>query len=100
MTLTHQDIMRQLRQQNYVLVPFALPSPVIHDAMAAFFRFLDEPPAIREHIDFTVAPLHRRGDVGFKQRDPGEDIYNDSKEFFHFHPAILNAAARFSLSNR
>ncbi|QRN03313.1 hypothetical protein GH742_05220 [Legionella sp. MW5194] len=95
MPLTHQDIMRQLRQQNHVLVPFALPSTVIHDAMAAFFRFLDEPPVIREHIDFTIAPLHRRGDVGFKQRHPGDDIYNDSKAFFHFHPAIFQRYGTF-----
>lgn len=89
MPLSHQDIMRQLQQQNYVLVPFALSPTVIHEAMAAFFNFLNEPSAVREHINFTVAPMHRRGDVGFKQRDPKEDIYNDSKEFFHFHPAIF-----------
>ena len=45
--------------------------------------------ALKNYIDFTIAPLHRRGDVGFKHRDPNDHLYNDCKDFFHFHPALF-----------
>lgn len=62
---------------------------VIEDAVLAFFKFLNEPEAVKSHIDFSIAPKHRRGDVGYKRRDAADHIYNDNKDFFHYHPAIL-----------
>ena len=43
--------------------------------------------------------MHRRGDIGFKHRDPGDDIYNDSKDFFHFHPFIFEKYQDFINKN-
>jgi hypothetical protein len=33
--------------------------------------------------------------VGYKHRDPSDHIYNDSKEFFHFHPALFEKYPEF-----
>jgi hypothetical protein len=33
--------------------------------------------------------------VGFVHRDPNDHIYNDSKDFFHYHPAILEKYGDF-----
>lgn len=99
MNLSYQDIHESLQERFYVNVPFSISTDIINDAIQAFFKFLNEPGDIKSHIDFTIAPKHRRGDVGFKQRDPNDHIYNDSKAFFHFHPALFDRYADFLDSN-
>lgn len=89
MNLSYQDIRKSLQEQFYVNVPFPISTDILNDAIQAFFKFLDEPDLVKNHIDFTIAPKHRRGDVGFKHRNPNNHIYNDSKTFFHFHPALF-----------
>ncbi len=84
-----------LRKNSYVNVPFPLNPSVIKEAVQAFFKFLNQPDSVKTHIDFTIAPNHRRGDIGFKHREPDEHIYNDSKDFFHFHPDIFEKYAPF-----
>lgn len=59
------------------------------EAIQAFFKFLEEPDEIKSHIDFSIAPLHRRGDVGFRHREAENHMYDDNKDFFHFHPALF-----------
>lgn len=93
------DVVRALQKRPYVQVPFDISHAQIDAAVQAFFKFLEEPDAVKEHIDFKIAKAHRRGDVGFKHRDPGEDIYNDSKDFFHFHPDIFDHYAPFIAAN-
>jgi isopenicillin N synthase-like dioxygenase len=88
-SLNFSDIQKSLQRDYYVNVPFPIKPDEIEAAVQAFFRFLEEPEEVKQHIDFTIAPLHRRGDVGYKHRDPSDHIYNDSKEFFHFHPALF-----------
>lgn len=88
--LDHAKIYQSLIEQQYATIPFDVDSKAIDNAMAAFMRFLDEPEDIKKHIDFSIAPLHRRGDVGYKHREAQDHIYNDDKEFFHFHPALLD----------
>lgn len=87
--LSGADIQKSLAEDFYVNVPFPVEASTVDAAVQAFFKFLEEPESVKNHIDFTIAPLHRRGDVGFKHRDPNDHIYNDSKEFFHFHPAVF-----------
>lgn len=87
--LNFEDIQNSLQEKFYANIPFPMPRSAIEEAVQAFFKFLHEPNDVKEHIDFTIAPEHRRGDVGYKHRDPGDHIYNDSKEFFHYHPALL-----------
>ena len=84
-----------LQKQYYAYVPFLIEDKVYEDAMQAFFKFLDTPDNIKNHIDFKITDVHRRGDIGFKHRDPANDIYNDSKDFFHFHPAIFDKYPEF-----
>lgn len=88
-SLSFEKIYTDLQKQFYVNVPFNIPEAELEEAVQAFFKFLAEPDSIKTHIDFSIAPLHRRGDVGFRHRDPNEGIYNDSKDFFHYHPALF-----------
>lgn len=93
------DIQKSLIQQSYAPVPFPLGSPVFEEAIQAFFKFLEEPDPIKNHIHFSIAPLHRRGEVGFVRRDPNDHVYNDSKDFFHYHPAIFEKYGAFLTSH-
>jgi hypothetical protein len=99
MTLNENEIYQTLQEQFYIPVPFGIEPNIITDAVNAFFRFLQEPDEIKQHIDFTIAPKHRRGDVGFKHREADEGIYNDNKDFFHFHPAIFEQYDEFLKAN-
>ncbi|WP_131783260.1 hypothetical protein [Legionella gresilensis] len=89
MEITEQ-ILNELKQQSYVQLPFNLTQQQINKAITAFFQFLKEPKEIKQVINFSIAPNHRRGDVGYQQRQADDHIYNDNKEFFHFHPAIFD----------
>lgn len=93
--LSLKEITQSLEEKFYVNVPFPLEPSVIEEAVQAFFKFLDQPDSVKTHIDFTIAPNHRRGDIGFKHREPDEHVYNDSKDFFHFHPDLLEKYASF-----
>lgn len=98
-SLDFTKIYADLQEQFYVNVPFNIPRSDLEEAIQAFFKFLAEPDSIKTHIDFSIAPLHRRGDVGFRHRDPSEDIYNDSKDFFHYHPALFEKYPDFLEKN-
>lgn len=84
------ECVRDLYARPYSAVPFSIGADQIQSAMDAFLNFLSLPEDVKRHIDMKIAPRHRRGDLGYKSRVPEEDIYNDSKEFFHYHPVILN----------
>lgn len=99
MQIYNKNIYNQLQERYFAQIPFPLPRTQIEEAVVAFLKFLDEPESVKNHIDFTIAPMHRRGDVGFKHRDPGDHIYNDSKDFFHYHPAIFEKYADFVQKN-
>jgi len=87
--LSAEGIYKALSSQSYITVPFSIDRAVIEEAVQAFFLFLEEPESVKNHIDFSIAPLHRRADVGYKHRESGDRLYDDSKDFFHFHPALL-----------
>ncbi|HHF7344097.1 TPA: hypothetical protein ACPSKB_000498 [Legionella feeleii] len=87
--LIRDETIQFLQKQKYMQIPFAIKQDVLEEAVIAFFKFLEEPDSVKNYIDFTIAPIHRRGDVGFKHRDPNNHRYNDSKDFFHFHPALF-----------
>ncbi len=99
MRLDKKYLYHSLQKQYYAHVPFVMEGKVYEDAIQAFFKFLDTPDNIKNHIDFKITDVHRRGDVGFKHRDPANDIYNDSKDFFHFHPAIFDKYPEFVENN-
>lgn len=89
--LLHTD----LQEKYYTSVPFPVPDSQIQLAVDAFLTFLQEPSPLKEHINFSIAPEHRRGDVGFQKRASANDLYNDDKEFFHFHPAVFDRYGAF-----
>lgn len=95
----YEDIEKSLREKCYVHIPFPADKSLIQEAISAFFKFLEEPDNIKNYIDFTIAPNHRRGDIGFKHRDPDDHMYNDSKDFFHYHPAIFEKHPDFVKEN-
>jgi len=90
-----EDLYKALKRDCYVNVPFPISRDILDESIQAFFQFLNEENDIKNHIDFSIAPLHRRGDIGFKHRDPGDHIYNDNKDFFHFHPTIFDQCGDF-----
>lgn len=95
-----EDLQAQFKDKNYARVDFPLPSTEIQDAADSFFTFLKEPDAIKRHIDFKITgPDHRRGEVGYTHRAPTEGPYGDSKDFFHFHPAIFEKYEEFLTLN-
>jgi hypothetical protein len=87
--LCANTLYHSLQTRFFAPVPFPMERQQLIDAMQAFFRFLEEPDEVKSHIDFSIAPLHRRGDVGFKHREAENHIYDDNKDFFHFHPALF-----------
>lgn len=99
MSLCFENLYKELQKQFYANISFPIENPHILSAIQAFFNFLEEPDVIKTHINFSIAPQHRRGEVGFRHRDPGEDSYNDSKDFFHFHPTIFEKYADFLEKN-
>ena len=92
-------IYEQLKQKNFAEIPFIFDKNQIQPAIDAFFLFLEQPEAIKNQIYFTIAPNHRRGDVGYKHRNAEDHIYNDSKDFFHFHPALIEKYSSFLKKN-
>jgi len=84
-----------LYTQPYIQVPFPISRPQILMALDAFFAFLRLPDAIKFHIDTKISPKHRRGELGLTHRDPGDDVYRDSKDFFHFHPILFQEYDEF-----
>lgn len=99
MILTGETIFQHLKKQNFVQIPFSIDQEVLQKAIVSFFKFLEEPDEVKNQIDFTIAPEHRRGDVGFKHRAAADHVYNDSKDFFHFHPALFEKYEQFLKEN-
>lgn len=97
--LTIDQIDRELKSKYFVNVPVEFSNDQINSAIASFTKFLELPENIKNHIDFSISEKHRRGDVGYKSRKPEDDIYNDSKEFFHYHPAILEKYPEYIKEN-
>lgn len=93
--LNFDEIQKSFQEKYYVNVLFPVAQLSIDEAVQSFFKFLDEADDVKNHIDFKIATKHRRGDIGFKHRHAEDDIYNDSKEFFHFHPVIFEEYADF-----
>lgn len=93
------DYFSLLVQKPYFHVEFPINRSELEDAVSSFLHFLSLPDDIKSHIDVKIAPRHRRGDIGFRRRDPESDIYNDAKEFFHYHPIVLTQYKDFLLKN-
>lgn len=60
-----------LYKKPYALIPFSVKKAQIEEAIGSFFEFLKLPENIKQHIDLKISPLHRKGDIGFKHRNPG-----------------------------
>ncbi len=95
MTINGKELFDSLKKKPYVHIPFSIKHAQLDDAMDSYIKFLALSDEVKNHIDLKISPMHRRGDIGFKHRDPSEDIYNDSKDFFHFHPLILEEYGEF-----
>lgn len=86
---------QDLQDRAYTYIPFAYPKDKIKMAVQSFMAFLELPNEVKQHIDFSISPLHRRGDVGYKHRTSADGSYNDTKDFFHFHPALFDRYEEF-----
>lgn len=85
----------ELYKKTYTNVAFPISQIQIENAMTAFFEFLELSQDKKEHISLKISPLHRRGELGFVHRNPEDNIYNDSKDFFHYHPVIEKQYVEF-----
>ena len=93
----HDQIFKDLLEQNYSCIEFPVTPEQIRAAIAAYQEFLKLPMEIKSHISFTTNPNSRRGDVGYVERDPKDSVYNDRKRFFHYHDAIKSRYKEFLL---
>jgi hypothetical protein len=97
MSLTNQ--LTNLSHNSYTIIPFPYSQEYISQAVELFFKFLCLPDKVKSHIDSKVSPRHRRGELGFRKREAENDLYNDDKEFFHFHPIIFEQFKTFIEQN-
>lgn len=88
-----------LYKKPYASIPFPITQEQIEKAVAAFFDFLSLSAEQKHYINFKISPMHRRGELGFTHRNPDDHIYNDSKDFFHYHPVIQEQYASFINAN-
>jgi isopenicillin N synthase-like dioxygenase len=101
MTPSHlEKLEKDLCEQYFTTIPFPISRQQITDAVDAFMAFLNEPEDIKDHIKFRVCHTHRRGDIGYVHRDPDDSIYNDSKDYFHYHDAIFDRYPEFLEQNQ
>lgn len=84
------DLEKNLKEQFYTHVPFPMTQEEIKAAVDAFMIFLNEPEVVKQQIKFRICDSHRRGDIGYTHRDPDDSIYNDSKDYFHYHDLIID----------
>ncbi len=91
------DFSAQFAQKAYFQVPFPLSHDVLTGAIEAFFDFLEAPNDVKMHMQQKISPLHRRGDLGFVHRESSDPsrLFNDSKDYFHYHPMLLTVYADF-----
>lgn len=90
-----KGLYQSLQERFYAEIPFPIDPTLVSKAIEAFFKFLNLPEEIKSYIQFSIAPKHRRGDVGYKHRNAEDHIYDDNKDFFHYHPAIFEEYASF-----
>lgn len=84
------DVWEDLCKRAYTQVPFPMGKEQIQIVMGSFFEFLSLSDEVKRCMDMKIASKHRRGDLGYKHRFPEDDMYNDSKEFFHYHPVLMS----------
>lgn len=89
----------ELYKKPYTNVPFPIHKIQIKAAIDSFFEFLNLPLDKKGTIHLKISPQHRRGELGFVHRDPEDHLYNDSKDFFHYHPIIEKQYADFIQQN-
>ena len=99
MMITKEFLFARLKEEPYLMLPFPISRLQIEEAISSFFKFLELPDLLKNHIDLKIQSLHRRGDIGLKHRDPKDNPYNDSKDFFHFHPLIFERYPLFLNNN-
>jgi len=99
MAINYPKIRKELQENHYANIPIPLTQKIIEEGMQSFLAFLKEPDEIKNHINFSISPLHRRGDVGFKHREPKDGPYRDSKSFFHYHPLLIEKYEDFLKDN-
>ena len=95
MTMTAETLREHLKNKPYLQLPFPVNNVSLDKAITSYFKFLELPDEVKSYINIKISPLHRRGDIGFAHREPSDGIYNDSKDFFHFHPKIFDEYKNF-----
>jgi isopenicillin N synthase-like dioxygenase len=84
--ISYADVERQIQQQAYAVVPFAVSRAEFNQAIDVFVRFLALPLETKEKIYFKLRPDDRGTEVGYKRylRNEGQ---TDNREYVHYHRA-------------
>jgi len=53
--ICEETLYKALKEQFYIHVPFHLEKEDLEDAANAFFKFLEEPEEVKNHIDFSIS---------------------------------------------
>lgn len=90
-----KDFDEKLSKHLSCPIYFPVNHATISLAFQSFLRFTELSEAVKNEIDYRVCKTHRRGDIGYKKREPSDGLYRDSKEFFHYHPSIMELYPEF-----
>lgn len=83
-----QRIVTEIMDRNYALVSFSLPWSKLKEVADLFISFCALPADVKAR--FAAAhPEEPTGYIGYQRRDRSKGHY-ETKEMFHFHPAIFN----------
>ncbi len=86
MPLASNDLLSQIRENAYAVVPFPVSKAEFQSAMDCYVAFLALPQDVKDGIYFNIDLGDERGaDVGYqiRRREAGQI---DNREFFHYHP--------------
>lgn len=97
--ITKNKIIEDLKKQYYSQIDLPINNKEINLAVDNFLKFLQLDNKTKNTINFDIAPNHRRGEIGYRNRKSEDHIYNDDKEFFHYHPLIIEKYSDFLTQN-
>ncbi len=80
------DMRAQIRERNYIEIPFLLDRAYFETAAKQFMNFLSYPDTFKSQFHFKLYPDDDGSDVGYVRTISATG--KDDKEYFHYHPLI------------
>ena len=80
--LTYEKILSNIKEQNYVEVPFLMPKEKAEKAAKNFINFLTLPQELKNQFNVIADEADRGSDSGYVRREKAKGY--DNKEFFNY----------------